>query len=286
MRIGKVCEKTGLSERTVRYYCEEGLVNPQKFSASGRTYSDYSDEDVLRLKTIASLRRALFTVDELKRMLSDPGEISKVLEGYSTRIDSEMKVRLDVLSQIKEIDFSSVSNIDDLAARFGDVSRRLELPPRDVNPDFSRFDTESRAEKDAAFAEYEERQADLYIWGRRIVIAIAAVNVVLSLIYNVVASFNLIGLVTDIVFSALLVCGVNWVRYLFIASDAFSVISCFTVVIELFKYDGYGAEISFSSQDVFLIVYSVLIFIKSSVCAYLLLAHKGVHEFLYAQRNG
>ncbi len=286
MRIGKVCEKTGLSERTVRYYCEEGLVNPQKYAVSGRTYSDYSDADVLRLKTVASLRRALFTIDELKQMLSNPDKISQVLDEYCLRINNEAQVRLDVLAQIKEIDFSSVATIDDLAKRFSDVSRRLELPPRDVNPDFSRFDAESRAEKEAAYKAYEDRQADLYIWGRRIVIAIAAVNVVLSLIYNVVASFNLIGLITDIVFSALLVCGVNWVRYLFIASDAFSVISCFTVVIKLFRYDSYGAEIAFSSQDIFLIIYSALIFVKSGVCAYLLLAHKGVHEFLYAQRNG
>ncbi len=285
MRIGKVCEKTGLSERTIRYYCEEGLIYPQKHNVSGRTYSDYSEKDVARLVTIATLRRALFTIDELKQMLSSPDKIPMILGEYNERIIKEKQLRIDIFNQINSIDFSCVSSVDDLATRMESVAHRMELPPRDVNPDFSKFDTESREQKDAEYASYEKRQANRYLWGKRIVIGIVAVNIIFSLISNLFININIVTLILDIVFSIMLLRGIGWVRYLYIASDIINIFAYITLLATLFTE--YFTELgALSTQQPLLLLYAGLIFIKAITGSLLLIFHKGVHEFLYAQKNG
>ena len=68
MKLKEVCERTGLTKRTIRFYEEKELLSPQKTYKNGREYRDYSEDDVARLKDIATLRRARFTIQEIKQM--------------------------------------------------------------------------------------------------------------------------------------------------------------------------------------------------------------------------
>ena len=38
MKMKEICERSGLTERAVRLYCERGLVHPEKYSERGREY--------------------------------------------------------------------------------------------------------------------------------------------------------------------------------------------------------------------------------------------------------
>ena len=40
MKIKEVSEKTGLTKKTIRFYEEEGLIQPEKTYYNGRTYRD------------------------------------------------------------------------------------------------------------------------------------------------------------------------------------------------------------------------------------------------------
>ena len=54
MKIKAVCEATGLTDRAVRYYIDEGLIEPDYTeNYHGRRNYDFSDEDVRALKRIA-----------------------------------------------------------------------------------------------------------------------------------------------------------------------------------------------------------------------------------------
>ena len=79
MKIKAVCEYTGLSDRTIRYYIEEGLISPSYTEnyLGRRTYS-FSDKDIKELKDIAVLRKFDFTIDEIRTILND-SEASKVV---------------------------------------------------------------------------------------------------------------------------------------------------------------------------------------------------------------
>lgn len=62
MKIKEATLATGLTERAIRLYEEHGLISPSVTVKNGRDFRDYTEENITRLKTIAALRRALFTL--------------------------------------------------------------------------------------------------------------------------------------------------------------------------------------------------------------------------------
>ncbi|MFT3691233.1 MerR family transcriptional regulator [Paenirhodobacter sp.] len=55
MKIGELARRTGLSERMLRYYEDEGLLKPDRTAAG---YRDYSEADVAVVERIALLNGA------------------------------------------------------------------------------------------------------------------------------------------------------------------------------------------------------------------------------------
>lgn len=101
MKIGAVCEQTGLSDRTVRFYTEEGLLSPSYTkNYLGRKTFDFSEGDVAMLKSIAVLRKYGFSIPEIKSILEDPEKsveiIAAVRQKKQDTIHSEQEL-LDVL---------------------------------------------------------------------------------------------------------------------------------------------------------------------------------------------
>lgn len=73
MRMKDMIERTGLTDRAVRLYIEEGLLTPrQESSYSGRRSFEFSEEDAQQLETISTLRRAGFSVAAIREMLMTP----------------------------------------------------------------------------------------------------------------------------------------------------------------------------------------------------------------------
>lgn len=86
MRMKAVCEATGLTDRAVRFYIEEGLIAPDYTeSYTGRKTFDFSESDVRQLQDIAVLRKFDFTVAEIRSMLLDPEQISPTVEALRER---------------------------------------------------------------------------------------------------------------------------------------------------------------------------------------------------------
>ena len=71
MKIKEVCVQTGLTERAVRFYVQQRLLSPQAQPRGGRTWLDFSPADVDRLRAIATLRKAGFTLEEIRSMTHD-----------------------------------------------------------------------------------------------------------------------------------------------------------------------------------------------------------------------
>lgn len=55
MKMKEVTEQTGLTERTVRYYMEKGLIAPHGQWRNGREYTEFDETDIARLKAVATL---------------------------------------------------------------------------------------------------------------------------------------------------------------------------------------------------------------------------------------
>lgn len=73
MKIKEVIERTGLTDRAVRLYIADGLVTPEnQKSYTGRNSYEFSEADVEQLQKIALLRRADFSIEQI-RLLQQGG---------------------------------------------------------------------------------------------------------------------------------------------------------------------------------------------------------------------
>ncbi len=80
MRMRDVCQRTGLTDRTVRYWTEQGLLSPEREEQNGRMYFRFAEEDVQALERIALLRRAGFSVAAIGEMQRSPAAIAPAVE--------------------------------------------------------------------------------------------------------------------------------------------------------------------------------------------------------------
>ena len=67
LRIGEVARRTGLPVKTIRYYCDEGLLQPRDRSAGG--YRLFDEENLAELTIIRALRAMDMSIPELTRIL-------------------------------------------------------------------------------------------------------------------------------------------------------------------------------------------------------------------------
>jgi len=67
LRIGEVARRTGLPVKTIRFYCDEGLLQPRARSESG--YRLFDEENLAELTIIRSLRAMDVSIPELARIL-------------------------------------------------------------------------------------------------------------------------------------------------------------------------------------------------------------------------
>ncbi len=67
LRIGEVARRTGLPVKTIRYYCDEGLLQPKTRSAAG--YRLFDEENLAELAIIRALRAMDVSIPELARIL-------------------------------------------------------------------------------------------------------------------------------------------------------------------------------------------------------------------------
>ena len=106
MKIKTVCEKTGLTDRTVRYYIEEGLINPQ-FTENylGRKAFDFTDENISELNDIAILRSFDFSIEEIRGILKDPTSSPAIIKDAKERLAKNLLSSgfIDMISLSKDV---------------------------------------------------------------------------------------------------------------------------------------------------------------------------------------
>ena len=67
-RVGEVAERLGVSPRTIKYYEELGLVEPEARSPGG--FRLYGEEDVLRLERILRMKGMGYSLAAIRELLA------------------------------------------------------------------------------------------------------------------------------------------------------------------------------------------------------------------------
>lgn len=140
MKIKEVSEKTGLTKKTIRYYEAEGLLNPEKQWQNGREYRNYSEQDIFQLEKIAALRRARFSVEEIRHIESVPEDIPTVFQSYRQRLQQEQRDLSSILAIVNNISSDTLTTEDQLIAQMRPATVGLPLPAVDLDPHFRYLD--------------------------------------------------------------------------------------------------------------------------------------------------
>ncbi|CAK6698210.1 MerR family transcriptional regulator [Synechococcus sp. CBW1107] len=103
LRIGEVARRTGLSVKTIRFYCDEGLLQPKTRSAAG--YRLFDQENLAELTIIRALRAMDVSIPELAKILevrrAGVCNCSVLKDSIATRMAS-IDQRISELSAMKD----------------------------------------------------------------------------------------------------------------------------------------------------------------------------------------
>jgi DNA-binding transcriptional MerR regulator len=127
-QIGEVAEKTGVTQRTLRFYEEKGLLKPPERMDGG--FRLYSDTDVKRIQFIKRLQDLLgFTLSEIKDMVEAEELRQQIVDTF--RPDRELPARQQRTEQIIDAIELQLSVVDRKVDQLTEM--QTELRERLVN---------------------------------------------------------------------------------------------------------------------------------------------------------
>jgi len=127
MQIGEVSERTGLTQRTLRYYESIGLLAPATRMEGG--FRLYTDDDLRRLEQIVQLKRLLgFSLAEIRQIVDADETLRAIKQVNKVETDpQERRGRLEhaitILEEQRALVQSRIAAMHELQASY---ERRLE----------------------------------------------------------------------------------------------------------------------------------------------------------------
>ncbi len=143
MKMRQILEQTGLTDRAVRLYITKGLVFPnvsEKYN--GRRDIDFSEADAQRLRQIAILRKAGFSIPEIEMMFSRDADIRAVIEQFIRIKQNQIESDTHVVELLQPILALKEITLGDVCDTLSEKEKTAALPPEDITP--------SKAERVAA----------------------------------------------------------------------------------------------------------------------------------------
>ncbi len=134
MKIKEVIEKTNLTDRAIRLYIDNGLVSPGiEENYSGRKNIDFSESDVERLNQIALLRKAGFSISDIKTIISDNEKIEEIVTKFIEESEEEIKSKTEVVEKLKTISFDEKVSLKNLCEKLSPTVEETEVPKEDLD---------------------------------------------------------------------------------------------------------------------------------------------------------
>jgi DNA-binding transcriptional MerR regulator len=122
-KVGELARQTGLTVRTLHHYEEIGLLAPARRSEPG--YRLYSEEDVVRLQQIVSLRQLGLSLEEVGRYLARPGSSPlEVLELHLSRLRKQIELQQRLCARLEAL-AAHVRSAETLSAE--EFTRTIEM---------------------------------------------------------------------------------------------------------------------------------------------------------------
>ena len=114
LQIGEAAERAQLTQRTLRYYEEKGLLQPPTRMDGG--FRVYTDDDMQRLGRIRELKDLLgFSLAEIKEMLEAEDVRLQIKSGWRT--DADLAEKAAQTRRAREVTIKQIELLDSKMAR-------------------------------------------------------------------------------------------------------------------------------------------------------------------------
>jgi DNA-binding transcriptional MerR regulator len=102
IKVGDLAKQAGVSVRTLHYYDEIGLLSP-----SGRSparYRLYTEDDIIRLQQIVSLRQIGFSLEHIRECLAQ-SEFSphRVVQMHLSRLQEQIELQQKLYARLESV---------------------------------------------------------------------------------------------------------------------------------------------------------------------------------------
>ena len=98
MFINEIAKKYNITKKAVQYYVEQGLLTPQVMENG---YNNFSQQDADKLGRIVLYRKLGLGTGEIKCVLADSGELTRILHKRTLELECE-KMKKELLKRIEE----------------------------------------------------------------------------------------------------------------------------------------------------------------------------------------
>lgn len=89
MKINEVEQAVGITKKNIRFYEQQGLLNPSRNASNG--YRDYTDEDVNVLRQIKLLRKLGIPIEDIKKLQNNYLTLGDCLRRHLISLERESK---------------------------------------------------------------------------------------------------------------------------------------------------------------------------------------------------
>ena len=133
MKIKHVMEKTGLTDRAIRLYIENELVKPEyDESYNGRKSIDFSENDVEQLKNIALLRKADFSIQEIKALQMGGETAQQTVKEYINRTNEKIQLSCEIIEKIGALADEENITVEIICEKLSSNLANEQVPTEDM----------------------------------------------------------------------------------------------------------------------------------------------------------
>ena len=133
MKMKEVLAQTGLTDRAVRLYIDNGLIAPDiEENYSGRKNIEFSQTDIDRLKNIALLRKIGFSIPDIKEISQGSENTKTIIEAFIQQKQENIESDTLILEQIKNISLDSKITMESLCIQLSSTAENKQVPKEDL----------------------------------------------------------------------------------------------------------------------------------------------------------
>ncbi len=133
MKMKDVIQQTDLTDRAIRLYIENGLVSPScSENYAGRKNIEFSENDVEALKNVATLRKAGFSIAEIKLMSSGQVPCRETLEEFIEKTSERIESDKAIIEKLEAVVLTEDLSIETICESLNAVTEEKIVPKEDT----------------------------------------------------------------------------------------------------------------------------------------------------------